>query len=214
MDEPIIRRTRRSVLTAGAAAASALALQSIAASVGARAASGDPLILGTDNEAASTTGLIRSSGTGPTLVVTRTDPNLAALVVDGHVYVNNGAVVSYGGTGLGLSGQATSGTGVVASAEPAGVALRVSGRATFSRSGRVTVRAGRRSATVTQIGLQTRSMVFATLQQYRSGVHIAAAVPIPGPPGRIVIYLNRAVSSDTRVAWFVLEDVSGKSPGD
>ncbi len=206
MVDPATRRTRRSVLTAGAAAAGALALQSVAASVGARATDGQPLILGTDNDAASSTGLVGASGSGPALRLTQTNPaGGGALEVNGGVWVGSGGVLSHGGSGTGLSGSATTGTAVVASAEPAGMALRVSGRATFSRSGRVTVRAGRRSATVTQIGLQARSMVFATLQQYRSGVHIAAAVPTPGPPGRIVIYLNRAVGSDTRVAWFVLD---------
>lgn len=206
MVDPATRRTRRSVLTAGAAAAGALALQSVAASVGARAADGQPMILGTDNDAASSTGLVGTSGSGPALRLTQTNPaGGSALEVNGGVWVGSGGVLSHGGSGTGLSGSATTGTAVAASAEPGGVALRVNGRVAFSRSGMVVVKAGHRTATVRQIGLRPSSRVLATLQQHRAGITVAAAVPTPGPPGRIVIYLNRAVGSDTRVAWFVLD---------
>lgn len=82
-------------------------------------------------------------------------------------------------------------------------ALRVNGKATFSRSGIVTVPATKRSAKKTGVPLTASSLVFATIQQDRPGVYVEAAVPsVAG--SSFTIYLNRTVASATKVAWFVL----------
>ena len=83
------------------------------------------------------------------------------------------------------------------------LALRVIGRVGFTRSGVVTVSAGKRSVKKTGIPLAASSLVLATIQQDRVGVYVEAAVPsVAG--SYFTIYLNKNVASATRVAWFVL----------
>jgi hypothetical protein len=88
-----------------------------------------------------------------------------------------------------------------AAATTAQTALRVNGKAVFSRSGRLTITAGHSSIAKTLSGVSTSSLVLATLQSLRSGVYVAAVVPTTG---KFTIYLNKAVASSTYVAYFVL----------
>jgi hypothetical protein len=68
-----------------------------------------------------------------------------------------------------VKGESTVGTGVRATATT-GTALRVAGRAKFSRSGKATVLKNKTYTDVTVVGgLTTRSVVNATLQTYRAG---------------------------------------------
>jgi hypothetical protein len=108
-------------------------------------------------------------------------------------------------SGNGVPGQATSaaGVGVLAENTTGGTALRVSGQAAFSRSGLLTVAAGKSSGTVTGVALTTASLVLATVQQNLSGVYVRAAVP--NVPGRsFTINLSKAPSASAKVAWFVV----------
>jgi hypothetical protein len=105
-----------------------------------------------------------------------------------------------GGTGNGVAGQADSGTGVLA-ASTNGIALKVSGKATFSRSGVVTVGAGNASKTLNLAGVTTSSMILATAQQ-SSAVSVKAAVPASGS---FRIFLTGAApAGGLKVAYFVL----------
>jgi len=105
--------------------------------------------------------------------------------------------------GIGVYGSAgSSGTGVYAT-NPSGVALAVNGRAQFSRSGRITVPAGQSSATATGVSLTSTSLVMATMQQRRAGISIEAAVPDTAASS-FTVHLSKAVSSDTVVAWFIV----------
>jgi hypothetical protein len=120
------------------------------------------------------------------------------------------------GTGYGVAGRATNtdgGTGVLGDApnsasgigveadSATGTALNVQGKATFSRSGIVTVQAGKDFRTVTVAGVTTASMILATSQQNK-GVYVRAAVP---GTGSFTIRLTaNAPTGGLKVAYFVL----------
>jgi hypothetical protein len=122
---------------------------------------------------------------------------------------------SAGGTGVlgishaartaGVTGDATASTGigVLATASGSGTALSVNGKAKFSRSGIVTIPAGATRITRTGVALTSASLVLATLQAYRAGVAVAAVVSNAGA-GSFTIYLTKAVTTATKVAWFAL----------
>jgi hypothetical protein len=122
--------------------------------------------------------------------------------VDGEVN-NSCCSAVYGlnnGTGNGVAGRADTGTGVLA-ASTNGVALQVSGKATFSRSGVVTVGAGNASKAVSLAGVTTSSIILATAQQ-AAAVSVTAAVP---SSGSFRIYLTgSAPTGGLKVAYFVL----------
>jgi hypothetical protein len=113
-------------------------------------------------------------------------------------------VHGYSTDGRGVFGQATSGTGVYASATT-GNALRVDGRASFSRSGKLTIAANNVSAVKTGLTLTSSSLVIAVLQQNRTGVFVRAAVPNVAA-GSFTVYLNKVASTTvgTTVAWFIV----------
>ena len=88
----------------------------------------------------------------------------------------------------------------------------VSGKARFPRrSGRATVVAGKASVDIDFRpwdlpfeGLEGTPLCFANLMSYRPGVFATTVRPNHPIRGKMRIYLNRAVSSNTYVAWFVL----------
>jgi hypothetical protein len=98
-----------------------------------------------------------------------------------------------GGPGSGLDGttESASAIGVLAENSAGGTALKVSGRAEFSRSDVATVAAGSESVKVTGMPLTPGSMVLATVQQTSGGSYVKAAVPDPGSSS-LSIYLNKA----------------------
>jgi len=107
-------------------------------------------------------------------------------------------------TGQGVHGEATTGIGVQAVATT-GVALAVSGRATFSRSGKVNVATGASSVDVTVAGgLTSSAIAFATVQFLHSGLYVVAARPNWPSAGKLRIYLSKAAIASTPVAWFVI----------
>jgi hypothetical protein len=109
-------------------------------------------------------------------------------------------------TGFGVHGSSDSGVGVVAVSK-SGKALDVVGKAMFSRSGRVRIAAGKRSVDVdlrAKGGLAGTPLCFANLLYYRSGVYVAAVRPNYPSTGKLRIYLNKAVTASTNVAWAVL----------
>jgi hypothetical protein len=105
-------------------------------------------------------------------------------------------------SGVGVLGSAGTGTGVRAQAG-SGTALRVVGKATFSRSGRLTLAAGQSSIAKTRVSLTRYSMVLAVLQTNRAGIYVRAVVTSPSTSS-FRIYLNARVPGTTNVAWFVL----------
>lgn len=107
-------------------------------------------------------------------------------------------------TGNGVHGVGgRTGTGVLAENTAGGTALKVRGKAAFSRSGVLTVVAGKASATKTVVALTSASLVRATLQQDRAGVWVRSVVPKVSA-GSFTVHLSKAVSARTTVAWFVV----------
>jgi hypothetical protein len=112
--------------------------------------------------------------------------------------------------GVGVWGHAVNGTGVYADS-PGGYALQVNGKASFSRSGVLTISYPNKSARVTGVAVTSRSLVLATVQKYLAGVYVVAAVPVlSGSSNSFTIYLNKAPGSSSKpksvtVGWFVVE---------
>jgi len=105
--------------------------------------------------------------------------------------------------GQGVRGEATVGIGVYATATT-GTALQVSGKASFSRSGRATIASGHSYVDVTVAGgLAGTPLCFANLQTFRSGISVAAVRPNYPSAGKLRIYLSKAVTASTYVAWIV-----------
>jgi hypothetical protein len=100
----------------------------------------------------------------------------------------------------GVFGYSDGGTGVYAKAAT-GTALYVSGKASFSRSGKIAITAGHSAAAKTLAGVTTSSLIIAVLQTYRAGYYLAAAVPAAG---KFTVYLNKVATSTMTVAFFVV----------
>lgn len=108
----------------------------------------------------------------------------------------------------GVYGRSTTGTGVYARADAGGTALKVAGKALFSRAGKATVTKGRSYVDITVPGVLTsHSVIHATLQYYRTGVAVAGVRPNYPSTGQARIYLTKVASttSSTFVGWFVVD---------
>jgi hypothetical protein len=109
--------------------------------------------------------------------------------------------------GIGTLGDSANGIGVWANSQNA-TALKVSGKAQFSRSGVATVAgtaAAPKKSVKVSLPLTAHSMMTALLQKYVAGVYVVAAVPnVTG--GYFTIYLNKPVSTSVGpIAWMVTE---------
>lgn len=107
--------------------------------------------------------------------------------------------------GIGVWARSQGGVGLYADAInlDTAVAIKTRGITQFSRSGKATIRAGRASFTKTGIRIDPGSLVLATLQQDRSGVYVRSAAP-NATGDSFTIKLNKAVGSDTKVGWFIV----------
>lgn len=114
-------------------------------------------------------------------------------------------VLGKASTGNGAHGTATAagGVGVLAENTAGGIALKATGPAVFSRSGLLTVAAGKSSGMVTGVALTSASLVLATLQQDRAGVWVRSAVPNIAASS-FTVHLSKAVTASITVAWFVV----------
>lgn len=206
------RGTGRRVATLVAA----FALGAVCTPVVARAADGDPLLMGAASNLATHTTFLRlgGGGSGAAALRVQADGANTALIAESAAGSGvQGAAVAPGesgvrgtslGAGIGVRGtaDAAGGTGVLASSA-LGTALRVEGTVSMSRSGRAVVPAHRAVVTVAGVGLTEQSLVLATLQRGRHGVWIRAANPDP-VTGSFTIVLNKAPGKRLPVAWFVL----------
>ena len=210
-------RSRRSVLAAAAAAAAAGAAATLARPLPAAAADGDPLILGQRNQADTETTLDGALIGKRFLLVENLDAEPHAAVIGrslngvGVYGQSEGSdPVLTGNASAGLWGAATTpaGIGVVAvSGDLTGTALWVQGKVRLrTRSGRATVRAGRSSVDIdlTKGGLAGTPLCFANLMSHRPGTFVTSVRPNYPVAHKARIYLNREVTSNTYVAWFVL----------
>jgi hypothetical protein len=146
---------------------------------------------------------------GETFDFTGTGVQGVATTLDGENFGVYGATGSP--IGVGVYGQANSGTGMKAvtisgtalhASATSGTALRVDGKVHLSRSGRATIAKGAASKVVVVAGVTTSSKVFAVLAASRTGRYVRAVVP---SSGYFTIRLNDKVSSKTSVSWFVLD---------
>ncbi len=126
--------------------------------------------------------------------------------VYGHAANAGGSGVYGQNDGAGF-GDSANGTGVWASSQNA-TALKVSGKAQFSRSGVATVAgtsAAPKKSVKVSLPITAKSMMTAMLQKYVPGVYVVAAVPnVAG--GYFTIYLNKSVTTSAGpIAWIVTE---------
>jgi hypothetical protein len=129
---------------------------------------------------------------------------------------NDVGVLGTSGVAVGVQGESTSGTGGFFRSK-SGTALEVSGLARMSRSGRATVMAGRASVDIdlrAKGGLAGTPLCFANLMTYRQGTFVTAVRPNYPVSGKARIYLNRAVTGSTNVAWVVLNPPVPPTPPD
>jgi hypothetical protein len=215
-------RSRRAILAAAAGAAAATAATALTRPLDAAADTGDPLILGQANIAGDPTSLEgHVTFKGPPAPAA--EPQTVTVTSQGSNTPGTMALLALGGTGSGVVGVtegghgslsagvlgSASGSGVgVTAAHPNGFGLDVIGKMRVrDRSGRATVAAGRRSVDIDlrqKGGLGGTPFCFAVLMSYRAGVFVTTARPNYPIAGKMRIYLNRAVTADTFVAWFVL----------
>lgn len=142
----------------------------------ARGSDGDPLVLGTDNYATSTT-----------------------LLHQGTLSIAEGSV------GLRASGAVAGVVASADPTVETAVGLDVEGPVHFRRSGRITIPAGEVSVTFGQEPLfANKTSVLAVLQTPHRRLWVASAEIIEATQ-QIRIYLNRAVPQDVVVAYMVLD---------
>jgi hypothetical protein len=134
---------------------------------------------------------------------------------------NGTGILASSENGTGLSATTTNGTALSASTgistataaslinTEGGIALSVTGKALFNRSGSVSITYPAKSATVAVPGgLSASALVLAIMQNAVSGIYVASAVPNTST-GKATINLNKAPGSGTapktaKVAWFVV----------
>jgi hypothetical protein len=117
-----------------------------------------------------------------------------------------GGVGVFGNGFVGVEGDANENAGSIGvwawSPSTAQVALKVTGKVSFSRSGRVAMSTRAVTRSVSLTGVTTTSKVFAVLATSESGRWVRAVVPASG---KFTIYLNAALTSSAVVSWFVLD---------
>jgi len=128
-----------------------------------------------------------------------TPPPVALAGVAVQATAGRNAAIALNARALGPSTAAQ--IAVNATAASGHIALNVTGKTKFSRSGRATVNAGASSKKVSMSGVSTSSYVIATLQSKRTGVHVAYVVP---STNYFTIYLNKTVTSSATVGFLVI----------
>lgn len=216
-DRPPTRRNLLLYLAAGTVAAVAADVADPAA---AGAADGDALVLGGENTADNTTRVVMGTANAAIHAVTNADDGSLVgenTAEDGYglrgtgAYIGVNAVGGAIGTytvsdnGVGLDALTYDGTAVRAStAVPSlGYALETRGRVRFDSAGRVAVRAGQTRAVISNLALTPNSIVLATLQARRRGLHVEAAVADPAT-NSATIFLNKEAPAPVDVGWFVI----------
>ncbi len=196
--------SRRAILTAAAGAAVATVAGGLARPLPAIAADGDAFLLGQQNAARTPTvlnGALQVSGTEPAAIYAHVPAGQAVIAIsDGSVSWTDCGVYAR------VSGDRA--CAIVASHSGSGTALYVNGKAKFvNRSGRAIVPSGTAHVDIDlrrKGGLTGTPLGFANLMDLRPGIFVTTVRPNYPSSGVARIYLNRAVASDTSIAWFVL----------
>ncbi len=164
---------------------------------------GTPAILGVYNDEESTTVFAhKDSG-----CAYGADDGIAVCSAPGGTGVDanglgEGATGVFGEGAIGVWGDGA--TGVRASTPGTGTALQVFGKATFTRSGKLTITAGKASTRKYDVALTPESIILATVQNNIAGVWVTRAVQATATS--FLVYLNKAVPSGqtVTVGWFVV----------
>ena len=194
-------RSRRALLTVGLAAGAATVAAAIGRPLPVDAADGQAVLVGGEYAASSKT----KFDTGTTGAVALEGFSASSIGVVGQSASYLG-VFGFSGAHTGVYGQSVSGVGVQAVSN--GMALKVDGKAQFSRSGKASVPPGKKYVDVTVPGgLVANSVVHATMMTYRKGVAVAAARKNYPTTGKVRINLTKVASTSTaiKVGWFVVE---------
>jgi lipopolysaccharide export system protein LptA len=199
------RALLRGIVTAAVAGLAARGIKSDPA----EAADGASMLLGRRNFSHFTTQV--KSTRNRTALKANSDTDDAALVgenssrQEGSGVRGSGPYIGVTGVGAAVGvmaeGSAESSIGMVARGGPRGAALHCDGVVKFSRSGKLTVPAGRVHVTQHGIALKADSLVIATLQENKG--RLRAAVPNVAE-GSFTVHLAEPVNSDTTVAWIVI----------
>ncbi len=150
---------------------------------------GESSVTGVDGETFTGTGVLGNSS------------GATGIGVEGQTGGSGSAVYGLANAnGVGVFGDTTDGTAVIARSTN-GNALDVRGKATFSRSGLITVAAGASGKTVPLAAVTKASMVLATAQQ-DNAVYVRSAVP---GNGQFTVHLTGpAPTGGLKVSYFVL----------
>jgi hypothetical protein len=205
------RITRRRILGAaagGAAAATAAALAAPAAALG---NTGDTMHAGWDHTATTRT-LV--AATGAAAIIGESNDN------DGLTGGSGGVIKSgvYGYTtnpgGYAVFGRNEGNHGIAALGAPeaalasgqggAPLALKIGGKAQFSRSGVVTIAKNKRSVKLPATAITAASFAVATVQQYRTNLYVQCVVRNAAGTA-FYAYLNRPATAATKIGWIVFE---------
>lgn len=118
--------------------------------------------------------------------------------------VNGRGMVGSSNAGQGILGQTVTGIAIRAyCGNNTGVALNVTGKATFDRSGKLTIGATATTVTKTGIGLTAASFILATLQTNVTGLFVQSVVTnVAG--SSFTIRLNKAPGVTVSVAWLAV----------
>jgi hypothetical protein len=209
--DPTTPRSRRALLTAAVAATAATVAQAVVKPLPVAAITDDGAIVHVGDDLLDvtlTTTLQNATNSNAIFELTSTDGT-------GLKSLSTTAAGVYGSSlmAAGVFGASKFGSGVYATSQQATAlhaegtkAIDVIGKAHFSRSGKATVAAGKKSVTVTVPGgLDGTPLCFANLRTYRAGIGVAAVRPNYPSAGKIRIYLTKTVSGATAVSWLVLD---------
>jgi hypothetical protein len=217
LDEP---RSRRDMLRTGGVAAIAGLLGVVGIATTTEARNGSSLKAGQKNTATKSTLLesrngpafqARVTGGGESIGLRGTARSSKGIGVQGAASSEKGKTVGVQGlteSSDGTAGQFVAdggGTAIEARAAKKGVALRTKGRLELSERSGSAEAIGAEFVIPVVGGLSDKSLVLATLQDHRPGVHVEAAYVLDAEDGLIVVRLNQAVAEQTKVAWFVLD---------
>lgn len=152
------------------------------------------------------TGYTGVFGSAPSLP----DPAIAATGVWGDspdigVFGSGGSgVVGFGF--VGVEGDANSNPGSVGvwawAPTNSQIALKVTGKVQFSRSGRQAMSSGKSNVVKSVAGITATSKIFAVLATSEPGRYVRAVFPAAG---KFTVYLNTTLTSSAVVSWFILD---------
>jgi hypothetical protein len=199
---------RRRVLRAAIGGAVAATVAAVSAPASVLASS--PVNLGEGNAATATTGI---ACTGPrALDVSSTAGDGIRGWSDGdHTsgvmgYATNstgyGVYGKNGGRGAAALGTYSAALWASTAGYAAPLAMRIEGRAQFTRSGVVTIAKNKRSMTLPVAPVTAATFGIATVQQLRTGLYVQCVVR---SGTSLVVYLNKAATAATRIGWIAFE---------